>query len=289
VQHWHPRLIGETVKNQSLWLFLAAMAISSAPLNGQEAVDPDEAARQAELAKQSQNPVANMISVPLEFWYNDGEDGHAFTAIAKPVIPASLGKINLINRFIVPFVSVDGAMEPPDLTIDGPVVNASGLANITYQGFLSPAQPGMLIWGLGAALELPTATDDQLGADRWSGGPSALLLAMPGDWVVAVLVQNVWDFAGTGDETVNRFTLQPIASLTLDKGWYLTSAPVITADWDAEAENRWTVPIGAGAGKLHRFGNQPVDFKLVYYYNVEKPTIGADWSLLFSVKLLFPQ
>ena len=277
------------MKRQMLLVFLAATAVSSAPVFGQEAADPDEAARQAELAKQSQNPVANMISVPLEFWYNDGENGHAFTVIAKPVIPASLGKINLINRFILPFVSVDGAMQPPDQPIDGPVVNASGLANITYQGFLSPAQPGKVVWGLGAALEMPTATDDQLGADRWSAGPSALVLTMPGDWVLAVLVQNVWDFAGSGDETVNRLTLQPIASLNLDKGWYLTSAPVITANWDAETENRWTVPIGAGVGKLHRFGKQPVDFKLVYYYNVEKPTVGADWSLLFSVKLLFPQ
>jgi len=277
------------VKRQLLLMFLAATAISSAPVLGQEAMDPDEAAKQAELAKQSQNPVANMISVPLELWYNDGENGHSFTAITKPVIPASLGKINLINRFIVPFVSVDGVMRPPDPTIDGPVVDASGLANITYQGFLSPAQPGKLIWGLGAALEMPTATDDQLGADRWSAGPSALLMTMPGDWVVAVLVQNVWDFAGSGDESVNRLTLQPIVSLTLDKGWYLTSAPVMTANWDAPEGNKWTVPIGAGVGKLYRFGNQPVDFKLVYYYNVEKPTIGADWSLLFSVKLLFPQ
>ena len=279
------------MKKPSLLMFLAATAVLSTPVLAQEALDPDEAeaAKQAELAKQSQNPVANMISVPLEFWYNDGEYGHAFTAIAKPVIPASLGKINLINRFILPFVSVDGAMEPPDPTVDGPVVDASGLANITYQGFLSPAQPGKLIWGLGAALEIPTATDEQLGADRWSAGPSVLLMTMPADWVLAVLVQNVWDFAGSGDETVNRLTLQPIVSLTLDKGWYLTSAPVITANWDAEKENRWTVPIGAGVGKLHRFGKQPVDFKLVYYYNVEKPTIGADWSLLFAVKLLFPQ
>jgi hypothetical protein len=266
-----------------------ASVLMSTPALAQEATDPDEAVRQAELAKQSQNPVANMISVPLELWYSDGENGHAFTAITKPVIPASLGKINLINRFIVPFVSVDGAMQPPNQAIDGPVVNASGLANITYQGFLSPAQPGKVIWGLGAALEMPTATDDQLGADRWSAGPSVLALMKPGAWVLAVLVQNVWDFAGSGDETVNRLTLQPIVNLNLNKGWYLTSAPVITANWDANEGNKWTVPIGAGVGKLHRFGKQPVDFKLVYYYNVEKPTIGADWSLLFSVKLLFPK
>ena len=168
-----------------------ASVLMSTPALAQEAAEMDEAARQAALAKKSQNPVANMISVPFEFWYNDGENGHAFAVIAKPVIPASLGKLNLINRFIIPYVSVDGVLEPPEGWIDDPVVNASGLANITYQGFLSPAQPGKVIWGLGGALEMPTATDDQLGADRWSAGPSVLVLTMTGKWVLAALLQNI--------------------------------------------------------------------------------------------------
>ena len=75
----------------------------------------------------------------------------------------------------------------------------------------------------------------------------------------------------------------------LDKGWYLTSSPTITADWEAESGEKWTVPIGGGVGRLMRFGKQPVDFKLAGYYNVEKPKFGPDWSLQFQVKLLFPK
>ena len=266
-----------------------ASVLMSTPALAQEAAEMDEAARQAALAKKSQNPVANMISVPFEFWYNDGENGHAFAVIAKPVIPASLGKLNLINRFIIPYVSVDGVLEPPEGWIDDPVVNASGLANITYQGFLSPAQPGKLIWGLGGALEMPTATDDQLGADRWSAGPSVLVLTMTGKWVLAALLQNIWDFAGSGDESVNRLTFQPIVNLNFDRGWYLQSAPIITANWEASEGDKWTVPVGGGVGKLHRFGKLPIDFRLIGYYNVVKPDLGADWSLLFGVKFLFPK
>ena len=252
---------------------LAIMMLLAAAVSAQDTAPADAAAQQAALAKKSQNPVANLISVPIEFWHHDGKNGTSFATIVKPVIP----------------MSIDGALQPPDPSVERIAVNASGLANITYQGFLSPAKPGKVIWGLGAALEIPTATDDQMANDLWSVGPSVLVLTMPSNWVLGVLFQNVWDFAGSGDGSVNKMTLQPIVNFNLAKGWYLTSTPVITANWDAGDNNVWTVPVGAGVGKMSKFGKQPVDLKIVYYNYVEKPTVGADWSVLFAVKLLFPK
>ena len=200
-----------------------------------------------------------------------------------------MGGLNLINRFILPYANIDGIMQTPGMEASPAVVDEKGLLDITYHGFLSPPDPGDVIWGAGWALQMPIASNDNLGTKRWSLGPSAVVLTMPKSWVLGLLIQNVWDFAGSGDTDINKLTLQPIVNYQLGQGWYLTSTPVITADWNADSGNKWTVPLGAGLGKLQRVGKLPIDFKLVYYSNVEKPEVGPDWSFLFGVKFLLPR
>ena len=144
----------------------------------------DAAAQQAALAKQSQNPVANLISIPFEFWHHEGQNGDGFGALVKPVIPTPVGSLNLINRFILPYASISGVMLPPDGAAANTAVDENGLLDLTYQGFLSPAEPGAVIWGAGWALQIPTASNDVLGTERWSLGPSGLVLSMPLNWVL---------------------------------------------------------------------------------------------------------
>ena len=137
--------------------------------------------------------------------------------------------------------------------------------------------------------ELPTNTSG-LGSDKWSAGPAAVALPMPGKWVLGALIQNIWSFAGpSGDPDVNKFTFQYFLNYNLGDGWYLTSTPIITADWEKSSGNQWTVPFGGGIGRLMRFGKLPVDFKLQAFGNVEKPDGGPDWSMMFAVKFLFPK
>jgi hypothetical protein len=168
--------------------------------------------------------------------------------------------------------------------------SAFGLGDTTYQAFFSPAEPGKLIWGVGPAFVFPTATEDRFASDKWSAGISAVALAMPGRWVVGMLVQNVWSVAGDGNaDNVNSFMVQPFANYNLDDGWYLNTSPVITADWEQGSGDRWTVPLGLGVGRLVRHGSQPVDYRLAAYSNVEKPSFASNWSLQFTVKLLFPK
>ena len=148
---------------------------------------------------------------------------------------------------------------------------------------------GSGIWGLGPVLEIPTNTND-LGTDKWSAGAGAVILTMPGNWVLSMPVQNIWSFAGpSGAAGVNKFTFQYFVNYNLPGGWYLTSTPVITADWEKPSDQQWTVPLGGGVGKLTRFGEQPVDFKLQAFGNVEKPNGGPEWSLQLAVKFLFPK
>lgn len=253
------------------------------------------------LAKTSQNPVGNIISLPFEnnIYTDVGPTNKiANVLLVKPVYPLSVGKYNLINRFTIPLIylegqdsiAIDDDPEIGDLEVFPGTDDEFGLGNISYQGWFSPADPGKWIWGVGPVIELPTNTDSSLGTDTWSAGPSVLLLTTPGPWVVGGFVQNIWDIASDkGEPDINRFTSQIFVNYNLQDGWYLTSAPVFTADWEADSDEQWTIPVGGGAGRLVRFGKQPVDFKLAAYYNVEKPEFGPEWNLLFSVKFLFPK
>jgi hypothetical protein len=112
---------------------------------------------------------------------------------------------------------------------------------------------------------------------------------MPGNWVVGSLISNVWDVSGPQD--VNFFTWQYFINYNFPKakGWYFTSAPIITANWNAPSGDRWTVPLGGGFGKIFRIGKQPVNAQVQVFYNVEVPDNGPDWQLRLQFQLLFPK
>ena len=247
-----------------------------------------------DLAKASQNPVGDIISLPIELWHYGDMPGNsdASMLVAKPVYPVSLGKVNLINRLIILYLWVDANLSELDLgntAVPFDDVNRAGFANIQYQGFMTPAEAGKVIWGVGPVLEMPTHTNN-LGSEKWSAGIGAVALTMPGNWVVGALVQNLWSFAGPNDaDDVNKFTFQYFVNYNLTKGWYLTSTPVITANWEKPSGGRWTVPFGGGFGRLMKFGKQPVDFKVQAFSNVEKPDNGPDWAVMGAVKFLFPK
>ncbi len=265
-------------------LFGAVIALPASAANedGDGIIEPGEDAT-AELARAAQNPVASMISVPFQnntnFNFGPLEKTQNILNI-QPVLPFELNEDwNLITRTIVPVISQPAFTPTQDRKF--------GLGDILFTAFLSPKDSGQLIWGVGPALLLPTSTDDRLGAGEWGAGPSAVVLTMRGPWVVGSLFSNVWSF--TGDEQVNLFSWQYFVNYNLDDGWYLTSAPVITANWEADSDNTWTVPFGGGFGKIFRIGKQPINASASAYYNVEKPDFGADWQLRLQVQFLFPK
>ncbi len=253
-----------------------------------------------DLAKQSQNPIGNMISLPMQnnTYFDVGpSEEWANSFQFQPVYPLNFGKVNLINRAIIPInylagqeVTVPDREQIQDDFVTFETDSVFGLGNITWQGFISPAKPGKLIWGAGPVLQIPTHTDDRLGTDKWSAGPGLVALAMPGKWVLGCLGYNIWSFAGPSDEDdVNSLLFQYFINYNIANGWYLSSAPVITANWEEGSSQRWTVPLGGGIGRLVKFGKQPVDFKLQTFWYAEKPDNGPDWSLQIQVKLLFPK
>ena len=240
-----------------------------------------------ELAKKTQNPVADLISVPFQNNFNFGVGPNNVTQYilnVQPVIPFKLTEDwNLITRTILPIINQPSPAPGAE--------SAFGLGDLNPTLFLSPGKPGALIWGVGPTFTFPTATDSILGSGKWSAGPAAVALTIHGPWVIGALLNQQWSFAGWGDQNVSAMLIQPFVNFNFPGGWYLTSAPVITANWKASSENVWTVPLGGGFGKLWRVGKVglPVNTQLQAFYNVEHPDGGADWQLRFQVQVLFPK
>ena len=240
---------------------------------------------QEDLAKASQNPISDLISLPFQnntnFNFGPADETQNILNI-QPVWPLSLGENwNLVTRTIVPVTS-----QPP-LTAEQD--RTTGLGDTTFSAFMSPKKAEKIIWGAGPVLLLPTATDDALGSDKWGVGPSTVLLTMRGHWVIGSLFSNLWSVGGSGDNDVNVFTWQYFVNYNMPGGWYLTFAPIITANWEADSDNRWTVPFGGGVGKIFRIGNQPLNGQISAYANAVKPSFGPDWQLRLQLQFLFPK
>ncbi len=129
-----------------------------------------------------------------------------------------------------------------------------------------------------------------LGSEKWSAGPSVVALTIQGPWVLAFCASNLWSFAGDDDrQDVNHFLFQYFINYNMADGWYLSSAPIITANWEADSGNKWIVPFGGGVGKIFKIGKQPVNAQVQGFYNVVKPDNGPDWSLRLQLQFLFPK
>lgn len=240
-----------------------------------------------ELAKLAQNPVANLVSIPIQndFNYNYGpHNGNQYVGNFQPVIPFSPTESwNVITRTIVPVI------HQPWLGPD--FGDTWGMGDIQFTAFLSPTKPTSgIIWGVGPIVQLPSGTDNSTTAGKWAAGPSAVALRMDGHWVYGALVNYLSSFAGQEDRgAVSQWTIQPFINYNLYDGWYLSASPIITADMMAESSQQWTVPLGGGVGKIVHLGKLPMNLQLQGFYNVEHPDVGPEWSVRLQVQILLPK
>jgi hypothetical protein len=243
-----------------------------------------------DLAKQSQNPVADLISVPFQNNTNIRQGPYHQTGNIlniQPVIPFHLNEDwNLITRTIIPVVS-QVRLSPNQ----GPEF---GLGDTNPTLFLSPAKPqpflsGHLVTGFGPTFLFPTSTDRTLGPGRWASGISGVGVFLQGPWVIGLLANNLWSFAGPEDrQHVRQLTAQYFINYNFKGGWYVTSSPIITADWVRKPGDQWTVPIGGGFGRVFKVNDQPINASLQAFYNVVRPDNGPLWQIRFQLALLFP-
>ena len=238
------------------------------------------------LQKATQNPVASLISVPIQNNSNFGvgpEDRTQDVLNIQPVIPVRVSENwTLITRIIQPIV---WQPYPSD-----PTGGEYGFGDMNPTFFLSPAKPGKLIWGGGPAFVIPTATNQILGQGKFSIGPSAVALVQPKQWTIGALVNNVWSVAGSGGRpVVNQMLLQYFINYNLKKGWYLSVSPILTANWRATSGNVWTVPFGGGVGRIMKLGFQPVNISASFYSNPIRPSGTSPWGMRLQIAFLFPK
>ena len=270
------------VRSLFLTAFVAVVLAAFVPAQGL-CEDADQA---AELAKKLANPIASLISVPLQFNYDENyglsDDGEKFFINVQPVIPISLSDDwNLISRTILPIVHLSDI--PPGN-------DESGLGDITQSLFFSPAQPTSrgIIWGAGPVLLLPTATDELLGSEKWGAGPTAVLLKQSGPWTVGFLGNHIWSFAGEDDRAdISVSFLQPFVSYITKTHTTFSLNTESTYDWESE---QWSVPINFQVSQLLKIAGQPISVGAGVRYWADSPDAGPeDWGARLSLTFLFPK
>ena len=283
-------------------MFTAALAcmlmgIAVAPVHAQQPAaqqaQPAAAGESADaLRKAAQNPIASLISVPIqENWnfYNQPGDRTQNVLNIQPVIPVSLGKDwNLVVRWITPVIYQPVSIPP----VAGPAAQTGyyGLGDMQPAFFVSPKK-SKIIWGVGPQLLLPTATKTGiLGQGKFGMGPTVVVLVQPGKWTIGTLANNVWSVADHSDlPDVNQFLFQYFINYNLQKGWYITWQPTLTANWEATNGGRWVVPFGGGIGRIMKLGAQPVNLTTQFYGNAVHPPNASPWSLRMQIAFLFPK
>src|SRR5262249_16186671 len=231
----------------------------------------------------AQNPVAHVISIPLQnnTAFNVGPYQRPVNELlVEPVIPFRMtNDWMLIRGTITPLIYVPRLSPTQSETF--------GLGNINPSFYVSPAHPGSIIWGIGPQVWLPTATDKKLGVNKWGTGPSAVVLTKQSHWLFGALVNNVW--AGTEGRQLNQLTLNPFVYYNLPRGWYVVTSPIITADWEAHRNNRWTVPVGGGFGRVFKMGHQLLNARAQFWSDVKAPTGYQNWTMQTQLQFLLPR
>jgi hypothetical protein len=267
---------------------LMAMALCAVSAQAQETAPAPAGDAAAELAKKLANPIAALISVPLQYNHDEygglNEDASVDRLNIQPVVPFSIGEDwNLITRTIVPLV------DQQDFPLAD--MNESGLGDVTASQFFSPkaATAGGWIWGVGPVELLPTASETLLGGEKWGLGPTAVALKQMGPWTVGFLGNHIVSVAGEEDRAdINATFLQPFVSYIFQK----TKTTVAlntesTYDWDGEA---WSVPVNASIAQLFKVGPQIMQLTLGARYWAESPDNGPeDWGARAQLTFLFPK
>jgi hypothetical protein len=239
----------------------------------------------ADIAKKLNNPVASLISVPLQNNFDFGggpnNNGFQYKLNVQPVIPFSLSdNWNLISRTILPYIYQSDRIGTS---------SQSGLGDTTESLFFSPKNPtsGGLIWGVGPDLYFPTATMTVLGAQKWGAGPTGLLLWQKHGWTYGGLANQIWSFAGNSHrQNINSLYLQPFLVYTTKSHTSFGANMEDTYDWE---NHQWTVPINGFVSQLVKIGKLPVLFQFGGRYYADKPAQGPHWGLRFTITFVFPK
>lgn len=244
----------------------------------------------------AQNPLSPNFSLPFEYQFHGGASkGDVHIGSFAPIMPIKFDGWSIINQLTLNFMGTPGDISgirglPQPYTGVGSDGNAAGLADTFFTSYFSPRINDAISLGLGATFVFPSDEPSrELGSGKFSMGPALMLVYQtPKDWTLSLQAQQIWSVIGSeGRDDVSQMIIQPTLNYNLADGWYLLSDMEIIANWESPSDQRWTVPIGAGIGKLFPLGDNAVDARVQAYYNVVTPNQGPTWSIGATVSFIF--
>ncbi|WP_455196944.1 hypothetical protein [Kaarinaea lacus] len=247
-----------------VWLFLSIGICNQAAA---------QESKNADLAQELTNPIADIVTLPIQINFDDNiginDEGSKTTTNIQPVIPIEINQDwNLITRTIFPIISQDNIYPGAG--------SQSGLGDITEQLFFSPKKPtaGGIIWGVGAVLIFPTASDSKLGTEKWSLGPAGVAITMRGPWTLGALGNHAWSVAGDSDRAdISNTFLQPFAAYTWPSAWTAAIQSESNYNWKSK---KWSIPVNVAISKLVFLGKLPVSLQAGVGYWMESPDTGPE-------------
>jgi hypothetical protein len=245
-----------------------------------------------DLAKKLQNPFADMITFPLQNIWSLGIPSNDGGSASCPKAHCRGDVLNLQPVFPVHLTRSWNLLARPILPLSHTTVPDSefGLGDLNFEPFLSPSKAASVVWGVGPILGFPTATGANLGTGKWTAGPSLAVFVLRGHWALSLILNQQWSYAGdSARDRVSLLQIQPTLSYILGHGWFLTSGPLITADWTKPSGQRWLVPLGAGVGRIVSIAKQKFNLQLEGYGNPVRPDDGPKGLILVTITFLFPR
>ena len=261
-----------------LMLLLSFSRFTSQKLKAQ---DDSKECEMRDLAKQTQNPVANMYQLPLGYLgnFNSGVTKSFISTLSlKPVIPIAISKkFILILRALVP------------VTFMPSPINKTGLSDIQIQVYLSPVSKSKFIWGVGPVISVPSGIPSDVCSGKWTAGPAAVGLFILKHWVVGALITQRWSFAGESEKPdISQLYIDAFANYNFKHGWALGYTPEFYVNWN-QPDYAWNFPLGLNVSKVFKIGKQPMSANLAYYYNVIRPAGYPDMYIKAGLTFLFPK
>jgi hypothetical protein len=235
----------------------------------------------AELAKQLQNPLADLVSIPFQNNFNGGGPygSAAYNLNFQPVIPVELDREwNLILRPIIPYYNL-------------PVAGGermTGLGEIIIEAFFSPARASGFLWGIGPVVSFPAATNEAVSTGCFAAGPVIALVYMEGPWVLGALLTQLDAFARMGSQHLDTTSLQVFLNYNLPNAWSVGTAPTFVQNWNLTG-TQILVPVGASIAKTLAIARLPISLSLSFYANVVHREGQPPWLLRMVVTFLFPK
>ncbi len=244
---------------------------------------PPSADEAAELAKKLANPIASLISVPLQnnTFYGFGSlKGTQNVLNVQPVVPIKLSdNLNLITRYIIPIVT--------QYNLTGEGASQSGLGDATLSAFFSPSNTkNGVTWGAGPAFLVPIATNSYLGTGKFGIGPTAVILKQTKGFTYGALANQIWSVAGSADRSaVSQLFVQPFFTYNWKSGAGIGIVGSITQNWETKVNTTTiTVPFSG----ITKFGKQIVQLAVGPQFPVSgNPIASFGWRA--QLTLIFPK